>query len=69
MAPHDTNTPKEVRRHWPSLIGMGVLLLVVMLGFLWWVSHSLEGRDEAAPAVEGQTTTTEPVELTRRQKV
>ncbi len=61
MAPHDTNTPKEARRHWPSLIGMGVLLLLVMLGFLWWVSHSLQGRDEPAPAaVEGQATTTSP---------
>jgi len=46
MAPHDTNTPREVRRHrWP-LIGMAACVLVVFLGFLWWVNRSTEGRDE-----------------------
>ena len=35
MAPHDTNTPKEARRHAFPLIGMAILLVVVLLGFLY----------------------------------
>ena len=46
MAPHDTNTPKEARRHAVPLIGMGVILVLVLLGFLWWISHALQGPDE-----------------------
>ena len=54
MAPHDTNTPKEARRHAVPLIGMGVLLVLVLLGFLWWIAHSAQGPDEtqASPVEE-----------------
>jgi hypothetical protein len=51
MAPHDTNTPKQARRHRVPLIGMAVLVFVVMLGFLWFFNRSTEGRDEV-PAME-----------------
>jgi cytoskeletal protein RodZ len=47
MAPHDTNTPREAKRHAVPLIGMGVLLVLVLLGFLWWVSRATQGPDEA----------------------
>jgi cytoskeletal protein RodZ len=54
MAPHDTNTQKEARRHSVPLIVMGVCLLLVLLGFLWWVAHALQGPDEteASPIEE-----------------
>lgn len=54
MAPHDTNAPKEARRHAVPLIGMGVLLVVVLLGFLWWIAHAAQGPDEtqASPVEE-----------------
>jgi hypothetical protein len=51
MAPHDTNTPKQARRHRVPLIGMAVLVFFVMLGFLWFFNRSTEGRDEV-PAME-----------------
>ena len=46
MAPHDTNTPKEAKRHAFPLVGMGVLLAIVIIGFLWWVANALQGPDE-----------------------
>jgi len=46
MAPHDTNTPKEAKRHRVPLIGLAVCVLVVILGFLWWVDRVTEGHDE-----------------------
>jgi hypothetical protein len=61
MAPHDTNTPKEARRHAVPLIGLAVLLAVVAVGFLWWVAGTFGGPDETeASPVEEQTT--EPAE-------
>ena len=45
MAPHDTNTPREARRHAVPLIGMAVLLALVLLGFLWWVSRAAQGPE------------------------
>ena len=62
MAPHDTNTPKEARRHAVPLIGMAVLLVLVLLGFLWWVSKAagLSGEAETQPAggIQGENTET-----------
>jgi hypothetical protein len=54
MAPHDTNTPREAKRHAVPLIVMGVLLAIVLVGFLLWVSNVLGGRDEteASPVEE-----------------
>lgn len=66
MAPHDTNTPKEAKRHAVPLIGMGVLLAVVLVGFLWWVANALQGPDETetnpveAPAGSPATAPAEP---------
>jgi hypothetical protein len=54
MAPHDTYTPKETRRHAVPMIGMAALLAIVLAGFLWWVAHALQGPDEteASPVEE-----------------
>ena len=65
MAPHDTNTPKEAQRHAVPLIGMGVLLAIVLVGFLWWVANVLRGPTETdANPVEtpAPAPTAEPVE-------
>lgn len=57
MAPHDTNTPKEARRHAAPLIGMAVLVVLVAVGFLWWVGSAAQGPDEteANPVEEHST--------------
>jgi hypothetical protein len=59
VAPHDTNTPKQARRHRVPLIGMGLSVLLVMLGFLWWINRATEGRDEV-PATEEPPAATVP---------
>jgi ABC-type transporter Mla subunit MlaD len=57
MAPHDTNTPREAKRHAVPLIVMGVLLALALVGFLWWVANVFGGPDETeASPVEEQTT-------------
>jgi hypothetical protein len=52
MAPHDTNTRKEARRHAAPLIGMAVLLALVAAGFFWWVSQATEGQHDADEVTE-----------------
>jgi hypothetical protein len=61
MAPHDTNTEKEARRHAVPLVAMGVCLVIVLLGFLWWLSVALQGREgEGTIPTEEQPSMTEP---------
>jgi hypothetical protein len=57
MAPHDTDTPKEARRHAGPLIGMAAVLALALAGFLWWVANALQGPDEtrASPVEEQQS--------------
>lgn len=50
MAPHDTNTPKEVRRHAGPLIGIGVILVLVLIGLIWLVSSGFSGPDPSTPS-------------------
>ncbi len=53
MAPHDTNTPRQARRHAVPLIGMAALVAVVIGGFFWWVREETEGSPPSArPSVE-----------------
>jgi hypothetical protein len=49
MAPHDTNTPREARRHRVPLIGMAVLLAIVLVGFFWWIGRETEGGGDPVP--------------------
>jgi hypothetical protein len=62
MAPHDTNTEKEARRHAFPLIAMAVILVLVLVGFLWWISKAsgLSGDAEPSPAggIQGENTET-----------
>jgi hypothetical protein len=37
MAPHDTNTRKEARRHAVPLIVMGVGVALAVIGLIWWL--------------------------------
>lgn len=65
MAPHDTDTPREARRHRVPLIGMGLCVALVLLGFVWWIGRASKGRDEVPateepPAVTAPATATEP---------
>jgi flagellar basal body-associated protein FliL len=61
MAPHDTNTGKEARRHAVPLIVMGVCLLLVLVGFLWWVANALQGPDETEASPVEEQETSQPV--------
>jgi flagellar basal body-associated protein FliL len=54
MAPHDTNTEKEARRHATPLIVMGVLLALVLVGFVWWIWHTFAVSDETGASQVGQ---------------
>jgi hypothetical protein len=62
MAPHDTNTPREAKRHAVPLIGMGVILVVVLVGFLWWIANALQGPDETEANPVEVPQATEPAE-------
>lgn len=50
MAPHDTNTPKEARRHAGPLIGFGVILVLVLIGVIWLVSSAFRGPEPGVPS-------------------
>lgn len=60
MTPPHTNTPREVRRHWPALTGIALAFVVGIGVFLWWLfdeAATAPGAPEpTAPAV------TEPLE-------
>ena len=66
MAPHDTNVEKEAKRHATPLITMGVLVVLVLLGFLWWVSGATQGPEAVqenaaeAPATQPAPAATDP---------
>lgn len=59
MAPHDTDTPKEARRHAVPLIGMVACVAVVLVGFFWWVGRATGGREDV-PATEEPPAVTAP---------
>lgn len=50
MAPHDTNTEKQVRRHAGPLIGMGIVLVLVLIGLVWWLSSAFSGPTPEEPS-------------------
>ena len=57
MAPHDTNTKREARRHAVPLIGMGILVVLVLVGFVWWLGYAADGEgDPTKPLSEQQAT-------------
>lgn len=62
MAPHDTNTRREARRHWFPLAGMAIVLALVMIGFLWWVARATGLVGEVEPVPEGGLELDEAIE-------
>jgi hypothetical protein len=52
MAPHDTNTGKEAKRHAAPLIGMAVIVAFVAAGFIWWVIQATDGADAVDEVTE-----------------
>ncbi len=53
MAPHDTNTERQARRHWFPLAGMAVVVALVLIGFFWWVGEEIEPIGDVDPAADG----------------
>ncbi len=60
MAPHDTNTPKEARRHAVPLIGMALAVLFGVGLVFWWIADVAFSPEETPdppleePAVPAQ---------------
>lgn len=52
MAPQDTNTKKEARRHVGPLIGMAAAVAIVAAGFFWWISQATVGDESAEEVTE-----------------
>jgi hypothetical protein len=61
MSAPQTDPEKQFRRHPVPLIGMGVLCVLVLIGFIWWlgyetdapaVSPEVERQLENAPAID-----------------
>lgn len=51
MAPHDTNTPRQARRHAVPLIGMAAAVVFALGAFLWWYWSLTDKADgQAQPA-------------------
>jgi len=51
MAPHDTNTPKEAKRHAVPLIVMAAILAIVGVLLVLWLGYAVK-----EPETETQTT-------------
>jgi cytoskeletal protein RodZ len=62
MAPHDTNTEKEAKRHATPLITMGVLVALVIVGFLWWVGRTTQPPETTRDVPAEPAATSAPVE-------
>ncbi len=50
MAPHDTNTPKEARRHVVPLVVMAAILVIVAIMFFWLVGDETKEAETGEPA-------------------
>ncbi|MFN3845595.1 MAG: hypothetical protein ACK4RZ_07210 [Paracoccaceae bacterium] len=46
MSAPQTNIEKQQRRHRGPLIGMAVLVVVVLLGLVWWLGQEAAGSDQ-----------------------
>ena len=55
MAQPENDLDKQKRRHAGPLIGMGVLVALVLAGFVWWVGYAVDTSDEPAPGEAVET--------------
>ena len=64
MAPHDTNTPKEARRHAVPLIVLALVVVFAVGLIFWWLGDSLGGNEDIpnAPASQSEAPATAPAE-------
>ncbi len=46
IAPHDTNTEREARRHRPALLGIAAALVFVLLLFLGYLFYETDGETD-----------------------
>lgn len=63
MAPHDTNTPKEVRRHAVPLIGMALAVLFAVGLVFWWLGDALGGNGDVPNAPESPAAESPPASV------
>jgi hypothetical protein len=56
MAPHDTNTPKEARRHLVPLVGIAIAVAVAIIGFVWWIGYATSGDETSEPGAPVEQT-------------
>jgi hypothetical protein len=54
MGAPDTNIQKQKRRHAGPLIGLSAILVIVLLGFVWWVADEADEPGGAEDAVQTQ---------------
>ena len=60
MAPHDTNTPKEARRHAVPLIVMAIVVALAFIGMIWWLGYLFQESPQtpvAEPAAQSAPAT------------
>lgn len=57
MSAPRTNIEKQLRDHRVPLIGMAVIVVLVLLGFLWWINDETDD-----PAMPGDTPVEEMTE-------
>lgn len=50
MSASDHSLDKQKRRHRGPLVGMAVVVVLVVIGFVWWLGHEVEGADPGTPA-------------------
>jgi hypothetical protein len=60
MAPHDTNTPKEARRHLVPLVGIAAAVVIVIIAFVWWIGHATSGAEKSEPGAPVEQTEPAP---------
>ena len=57
MAPHDTNMPREARRHAVPLIGIAFAVLFGAGLILWWIAGALGGNGDVPNAPDSPAPT------------
>ncbi|MFE3836097.1 hypothetical protein [Pseudogemmobacter sonorensis] len=50
MSPPDTNIEIQKRRHRGPLLGIGAAVILVIIGFVWWLGGEFGAQSPAEPA-------------------
>ncbi|HET9068044.1 MAG TPA: hypothetical protein VFN28_05335 [Amaricoccus sp.] len=60
MAPHDTNTRKEARRHAVPLIAMALVVIFAVGLIFWWLGDALGGNGDVPNAPDSPASEAPP---------